>query len=45
MLEKKLPLGQQSGTNPDDIKTEAQAAAYLQSVDAKIRPKSPGSNN
>jgi phospholipase C len=45
MLEQKLPSGQRSGIDPNTIKSEAQAAAYLQSVDAKIHPKAPGSNN
>jgi phospholipase C len=37
MLEQKLPPAQRSGIDPATIKTEAQAAAYLQSVYAKIR--------
>jgi phospholipase C len=45
MLEQQLPLARQSGVNPDSIRTEAQAAAYLQSVDAKIHPKAPGPNS
>jgi len=45
MLEEKLPLAQRSGINPNTIKTEAQAAAYLQSVNAKIHPKTPGPSN
>jgi phospholipase C len=46
MLERQLPPAQQSGTHPADIKTEAQASAYLRSVDAKIHPKkNAGSKN
>lgn len=37
MLEKTLlPASQQSGVNPDDIRSENQASAFLQSVHAKL---------
>ena len=44
-LEQQLSSDQRSGINPDTIKTEGQAAAYLQMVDAKIHPKPRGPNN
>jgi phospholipase C len=45
MLEQRLPANQRSGTDPNTITTEQQAAAYLKSVDAKIHPKTPGTGN
>jgi phospholipase C len=45
MLEQNLPPSQRSGINPNTIKSEAQAAAYLQGVYAKIHPKASGANN
>jgi len=46
MLEQqRLPPAQRSGTNPDEIKTEAQASAYLKSVYGKIHPNVRGANN
>ena len=39
MLEQQLPPAQRSGIDPNSIKTEAQAAAYLRTVDSKIHPK------
>jgi phospholipase C len=46
MMEKTLPAGQQSGTDPASIKSEAQAAAYLNSVYSKLHAgKSTGANN
>ncbi len=45
MLEQRLPANQRSGTDPNAITTEQQAAAYLKSVDAKIHPKTPGPGN
>jgi phospholipase C len=44
-LDEQLPADQRSGVDPNMIKTEAQAAAYLQSVQSKIHPKPNGSNN
>jgi phospholipase C len=38
MLEQTLPSDQRSGIDPNSITTEAQAAAYLRSVYAKIHP-------
>jgi len=38
MLEQKLPANQRTGIDPNTIRTEAQAAAYLQAVDSKIHP-------
>jgi phospholipase C len=46
MLEQALPAAQRTGiTDPSKITSEAQAAAYLKAVDARIHPKSPGSDN
>ena len=45
LLEQKLPPNRRSLGNPNTINSEAQAAAYLQSVDAKIHPRAPGPNN
>jgi hypothetical protein len=39
MLEQTLPAEQRTGTDPNSIKTEAQAAVYLQKVYSKIHPK------
>ena len=39
MMEQTLPPAQRSGIDPDTIKTEAQAAAYLLSVNSKLHPK------
>jgi len=40
--QKLLPPNQRSAVDPNAIKTEAQAAAYMQSVYAKIRAQAPG---
>jgi len=40
-----LPPSQQSGTDPNTIRTEQQAAAYLQSVYGKLHAKAAASNN
>ena len=45
MVEERLPPAQRSGIDPNTITTEAQAAAYLQSVHAKIHLKGNGSND
>jgi phospholipase C len=45
MLEQSLPLAQRSGIDPNAIQTEAQAAAYLSAVHAKIHPNAHGSND
>jgi phospholipase C len=45
MLEQRLPPAQRSGIDPNSIRTEAQASAYLKSVDAKIHAKEPGGGN
>jgi len=45
MLEQSLPLAQRSGIDPNAIHTEAQAAAYLTAVHAKIHTNPNGSNN
>lgn len=45
LAEQRLPPAQQSGIDPSTIKTEAQAAQYLQSVHSKIHPKGNGSND
>jgi len=39
MLEQTLPPGQRTGLDPNSVKTEAQAADYLQKVYSKIHPK------
>lgn len=45
MLEQSLPLAQRSGIDASAIQTEAQAAAYLTAVHAKIHPNAHGSND
>jgi len=45
MLEQNLPAAQRTGIDPSTIKSEAQAAAYLQGVYSKIHPKSSGASN
>jgi phospholipase C len=45
LQEQSLPPDQRSGIDPRAIQTEAQAASYLNVVDSKIHPKTPGSNN
>ena len=45
MMEKTLPPAQQTGIDPNTIVTEAQAAAYLQAVYARLHPKAAGANN
>jgi phospholipase C len=45
MMEKTLPPGQQSGTDPNTIRTEQQAAAYLQSVYGKLHAKASAAND
>lgn len=45
MVEQRLPPAQQSGIDPSTIKTEAQAAVYLQSVHSKIQSNGNGSND
>jgi len=42
MMEQKLPPEQRSGIDTSKIVTEAQASAYLQSVQAKLRALPPG---
>jgi len=44
LSEQRLPAGQRSGVDPNTIKTEAQAATYLQSVHSKLHAKGNGSN-
>jgi len=44
MLEQSLPPSQRSGIDPNSIKTEAQAAAYLQKIFANIHPKASGAS-
>jgi phospholipase C len=43
--EQRLPATEQSGIDPSTIKTEAQAAQYLQTVHSKLHPKGNGSND
>jgi phospholipase C len=45
LAEQRLPADQQSGIDPNTIKTEAQAALYLQSVHSKILSKGNGPND
>jgi len=45
LAEQRLPADQQSGIDPSTIKTEAQAAQYLQSVHAKLHSRGNGSND
>ena len=45
MLEQNLPPAQRSGIDPNTIKSEAQAAAYLQRVYAKIHGKVSDASN
>jgi phospholipase C len=45
LAEQRLPDAQQSGTDLSTIKTEAQAAQYLQMVHSKIHSKGNGSND
>jgi len=45
MLEQSLPPDQRSGIDPNTIQTEAQAASYLNAVNAEIHPNAPGSGN
>lgn len=45
LAEQRLPPSQQSGIDPSTIKTEAQAAQYLQMVHDKIHSKGNGSND
>jgi hypothetical protein len=45
LSEQRLPATEQSGTDPSTIKTEAQAAQYLQTVHSKLHPKGNGSND
>lgn len=41
--EKKLPAHEQSGIDPETIKTEGEAAEYLRKVTARLHPQSSGS--
>jgi phospholipase C len=43
--EQRLPESQRSGIDPSTIKTEAQAAVFLQQVHSKIHSKGTGSND
>jgi phospholipase C len=45
LSEQRLPPGQQSGIDPDAIKTEAQAALYLKGVHSKLHSQQDGSKN
>jgi len=45
LAEQRLPAAQQSGIDPSTIKTEAQAAVFLQSVHSTIHSKGNGSND
>jgi phospholipase C len=45
LAEQRLPPAQQSGVDPNTIKTEAQAAQYLQRVHSKIHAKGNTSND
>jgi phospholipase C len=45
LSEQRLPPAQQSGIDPNTIKTEAQASQYLQSVHSKLHSKGNGSNH
>ena len=45
MNEQRFPPAQRTGVDPNSIKTEAQASAYLNAVHAKLHSKDPGSDD